>query len=271
MAKRFIDTAILKHHFTRSLPGVMKLLWVHLLTDCNYAGMWQVDWEIASVVVGSKIDPAKAEKFFENKVVKIKGGAIWFMPDFIDFQYGKLNEKIAMHKTILSLLKKENLINEDGIIKPLSRGSVTLPEGLQVKEKEKEKEKEKGVQGEKQNFEQMDHPYVQRIKLDYPKLLKMAEPLTNKQAEKLERDVGDAVVYEKLLGLANKREPWKHYDSVNLTVRSWARRDEKQTNSNNGNSTSKSTRKKFNGLSEGSIRKVFNRPPLTFDRGTGSD
>ena len=141
MAKRFIDTGILKHHFTRGLEAPLKLLLLHLFTDCNNAGMWQVDFEIAEIIIGHKIDRKKAEKAFENKVVKLKDGAIWFIPDFIDFQYGKLQEKNPAHKNIIALLLKENLIDSDYNLKVLPSTFGVPSKGTMDMDKEKEKEK----------------------------------------------------------------------------------------------------------------------------------
>lgn len=158
MAKRFIDTGILKHHFTRGLPAPYKLLWVHLLTDCNHAGMWQVDWDIASIVVGSKIEPEKATKIFAKKIIKIKDGAIWFLPDFIDFQYGTLSEKNQAHKGIISILNREKLLNPDFSLNIIRGATEPLPSPSQgAKDMDKEKEMDKEVEKDNEKGGEKKH------------------------------------------------------------------------------------------------------------------
>jgi hypothetical protein len=141
MAKRFIDTNILKHHFLRGLEAPLKLLWMHLLTDCNHAGIWQVDFEIAEIIIGGKLDQKKAMEKFINKVTILKDGKQWFIPAFIEFQYGKLQEKNPAHKNVILILKKELLINEN--LEVLQSPFVVPSKGTQDKEKEEDKEKEK--------------------------------------------------------------------------------------------------------------------------------
>lgn len=265
MAKRFIDTGILKHHFTRSLEGPLKLLWVHLLTDCNAAGMWQVDWEVAEIFIGGKIDREKAMKAFENKVVILKNGAIWFIPDFIEYQYNTLQEKNPAHRNIILLLQKENLITEDLKLKPLPSPSGVPSKGTMVMVKEKVKEKVKGVQGEKieeayvadSTCEAMDHPYVEKIKSEYRILLKVTNPLTNEEAERLERDIGDEVFYDKLMGLANRKDVLKKYNSVNLTIRNWVSLDKKK----NGSTKSDSGTERIGRMAVDDLKKIYVNTP----------
>ena len=79
----------------------------------------------------------------------------FFIPSFIEFQYGQLTEACKPHKPIIKELEKLGLlVIENGkgtvrVLKGYSKGINTLEE----KEKEKEQEKEtKGVAGEKEPF-----------------------------------------------------------------------------------------------------------------------
>ena len=47
MAKRFTDTDKWKKGFIRNLPAKYKLLWLYILDDCNHAGVWETDFEVA--------------------------------------------------------------------------------------------------------------------------------------------------------------------------------------------------------------------------------
>lgn len=143
MAKRFTDTNKYKKPFVRALPGAYKLLWDFLYHDCDHAGIWIVDFEIAQTYVGKDmpITQAGALTLFnddEIRIVKIDGGKKWFIPSFILFQYGHLSEKNRAHLNVISVLKKYNLINSDFSIKPL-----TSPlQGAKEKEQEMEMEME---------------------------------------------------------------------------------------------------------------------------------
>ncbi len=56
MAKRFTDTDKWKKPFLRGLDGAYKLLWFYILDDCDMAGIWQVDFEVARIRTGQQFD-----------------------------------------------------------------------------------------------------------------------------------------------------------------------------------------------------------------------
>jgi hypothetical protein len=99
---------------------------------------------------------------------------------------------------------------------------------------------DKNKEGENEIFEIDPHPYLKKIKSDYPVLLKMKEPLTEAQAQRLEIDIGDDLVYEKLEAMANKANILKNYISANLTLRTWVNYSNK-----NGKSATKTSGEKI--------------------------
>jgi len=115
MAKRFTDTDKWKKGFIRNLPAKYKLLWLYILDDCNHAGIWDTDFEVASIRIGSKINPIEAAKIFESQIKIFDEGNKWFIPKFIDFQYGTLNENSRPHQAVIKLLDKHNVYNIEGI------------------------------------------------------------------------------------------------------------------------------------------------------------
>ena len=115
MAKRFTDTDKWKKGFIRNLPSKYKLLWLYILDDCNHAGIWDTDFEVASIRIGSKINPVEAAKIFESQIKIFDEGNKWFIPKFIDFQYGTLNENSRPHQAVIKLLDKHNVYNIEGI------------------------------------------------------------------------------------------------------------------------------------------------------------
>ena len=118
MSKRFTDTEKWKKPFIRNLSAPYKLLWLYICDDCDHAGIWQVDIEVAQIRVGEKLDEIKALKFFGDKVIPIDGGSKWFIPAFIEFQYPSgLSENNKAHTGIIKILEKyQNQIDE---FKPL--------------------------------------------------------------------------------------------------------------------------------------------------------
>ena len=135
MAKRFSDTEKWKKPFIRSLETRNKLLWVYILDECDHAGIWQVDFEIAEIKIGEKLDMHKAIAQFGNKIQIFDSGEKWFIPGFIDFQYGLLNPSNRVHSSVLTILEKYNLL---GAIK----GKLHTSPLQGAKDKDKEKDKD---------------------------------------------------------------------------------------------------------------------------------
>lgn len=139
MAKRFTDTDKYKKPFIRGLNGAYKLLWDYLYHDCNHAGIWIVDFDIAQIYLGSDmlVNKEDALKYFnkdEERVIEFEKGK-WFIPSFIDFQYGELNQKNRAHNSVINILSKNNLINNKGLI----RGLYSPKDKDKVKDKYKDK------------------------------------------------------------------------------------------------------------------------------------
>lgn len=129
MAKRFTDTDKYKKPFLRTLQGAYKLLWDYICSDCNHAGIWIVDFEIAQIYLGKDmpVNRKDALKFFnadKERVIEIDDGARWFIASFIEFQYGDLNPQNRVHASVIQQLKSYDLWNEaqkttKGLVRPL--------------------------------------------------------------------------------------------------------------------------------------------------------
>ena len=123
------DTDKWKKRFVRELKPQHKLLWFYILDDCNHAGIWEVDLEVASIRVGFELSHDNLPSSFGDKVISFDDGDKWFIPDFIEYQYGELNPNSNVHKSVLNLLNKYNL---EGYLK----GS----QGVQTTLKDKDKD-----------------------------------------------------------------------------------------------------------------------------------
>jgi hypothetical protein len=136
MAKRFTDTNKYKKPFIRGLQGAYKLFWDYLYHECDHAGIWIVDFEIAQLYLGHDmpINKKDALKYFnegEIRIIEIDNGKKWFIKPFIDFQYGELNEQNRAHNSVITILKKYNLFH-----KPLRRSLQAPTEGAMDKDKD---------------------------------------------------------------------------------------------------------------------------------------
>lgn len=167
MAKRLTDTNKYKKQFIRNLPGAYKLLWDYICLDCDHAGIWIKDFEIAQTYIGKDMPVSEDEalKLFnadEERIIVTKGGSKWFIKPFIDFQYGELIPTNRVHQSVLKELKKCGV---DEKIKPLASPLQEAKDNNKDKDKDKdkEKEKEKGVQGEKPKVDEVETAKAEEI------------------------------------------------------------------------------------------------------------
>jgi hypothetical protein len=133
MAKRLTDTDKWKKPFIKELPVEYKLFWLYILDDCDHAGVWQVDVEVAEIRLGTKLSIQKAQGYFKKNIVVLDSGTKWFIPDFISFQYGAFNEENKMFKSIMPILNKYNLIPH---LSPIYPPIVYVKDKVMVKDKE---------------------------------------------------------------------------------------------------------------------------------------
>jgi hypothetical protein len=138
MAKRFTDTNKYKKPFIRGLQGAYKLLWDYLYHDCDFAGIWIVDFEITQLYLGADMPVNKKDalKYFnadEKRIIEFDNGKKWFIKSFVEFQYGILNPENRVHFSILKELTKHKV----------DKGLISSLQGAKDKDKEKEMDKDK--------------------------------------------------------------------------------------------------------------------------------
>ncbi len=150
MAKRMTDTDKWKKRFIREMKPQHKLLWFYILDDCNHAGIWEVDMEVASLRIGFTITEDDIPQSFNDRVISFDNGDKWFIPEFVEYQYGELNPNSNVHKSVISLLQKYNL---EGYLK----GSQTLPNRVQ------DKDKDIGIVKEKAKAKRFQKPTVEEV------------------------------------------------------------------------------------------------------------
>lgn len=154
MGKRFTDTDKWTKQWFGDLSIREKVLWLYCCDACDAAGIADFSTKFFSVSVGFPVKKETLDKAFGDRIVWLESSK-FFIPSFIEFQYGQLTEACKPHKPIIKELEKLGLlVMENGkgtvrVLKGYSKGINTLEE----KEKEQEQEKEtKEVAGEKEPF-----------------------------------------------------------------------------------------------------------------------
>lgn len=141
MAKRFIDTNFYKSPFIRGLKGSLKGLYSFIICDCDGAGIWTFDLEIAGLYTGFNYSLKEfKDAFVDNGKAIDLGNGKYFFPDFIEHQYPKgLSEHNPAQKNFINELRKYSLIDEDLKVlkRPFEGSKVMVMEKVVVMEKEK--------------------------------------------------------------------------------------------------------------------------------------
>jgi len=136
MAKRFIETDLFQDPFVRGLQAPSKLLWVYLFLNCDNAGTWTVELDVACLRIGAQVTEAEALEAFQDKLVILDNGQTWFLPSFIKIQHkNELKATNAAHSKVIPKLLGYGLIEENqaGFFtlkeRPLQAPSKPLHEG----------------------------------------------------------------------------------------------------------------------------------------------
>ena len=166
MPKRFIDTSLFKKRWIRQLDPNMKLFWIYLLTNCDHAGIWEVDIDLAAFQTGVELDESTILKTFNRKIVPFKDGK-WFVPKFVDYQYGELNENVNAHKSVIKLLTKYGLYVDNQLL-PNSSATVKV-NNLTVKDKDKESKKSQLLSNQIQLIELQKDFKNKDVKVEFEK------------------------------------------------------------------------------------------------------
>jgi len=151
MPTRLTDTEKWKKRWLRKMEGKYKIFWCFLCDSCDIAGFWDVDMDMASLLLGFEYDEKDVLTALGDKVIVVPSGQKWFIPSFVEFQQGGvLNPKNNCHKGIIRRLYKEGMVDyikshidlvweeivegcrlcDNGALKPLFRGSEGAIEGL---------------------------------------------------------------------------------------------------------------------------------------------
>ena len=149
MPNRFTDSEKFKNKWYRNLTPKHKCMWEYFTSECNIAGILEVDLEMMTFCIGEKIAISDFE-IFKERVFFIKEDLV-FIPSFVLFQQkintlSELNYKNKAHKGIMAILSKYNIDDTfKGALKPLVRGTgIGIGIGIGIGNKEKKEFKKLG-------------------------------------------------------------------------------------------------------------------------------
>lgn len=105
MAKRFTDTDKWKRPWFRKLSVHAKLTWGYVLDQCEFFGVWAADFELLSFQIGIKVTKEKFADWFDGKFI-VHEEDKYFIPSFIEFQYGELGTDSSVHRSVIAELER---------------------------------------------------------------------------------------------------------------------------------------------------------------------
>lgn len=117
MSKRYTDTSLYDREWFQELPIKYKCFWEYICKKCDHAGIWDANIRLASFCIGENLSREDILKIFNGKIIQIEEDK-WWIPKFVKFQYGQvLNHDNRVHKSVIKILEKHNLVDEAGGIK----------------------------------------------------------------------------------------------------------------------------------------------------------
>jgi hypothetical protein len=112
MSKRFLETSLwTQNKWFRKLDAKYKLGWIYLILNCDAVGVWEIDTELMSFIVGEQYTEDEIKSIFNDKITLLGHNKLW-LKDFCKFQYGVLSEISRPHQTYIKMLIRYNLLDK---------------------------------------------------------------------------------------------------------------------------------------------------------------
>jgi hypothetical protein len=140
VAKRFTDTNKWVDGWFSDLSEGNKLFWMFLCDNVNHAGIWDVNRKVAEL----HLWPGVLDQIGDlgDRVVEIVPGK-WYLPKFVDFQYGPLMGLNRAHAGVIKILEKYGIDPENpSIIHGATKPHPRPYQGRKDIDKDKDKDKE---------------------------------------------------------------------------------------------------------------------------------
>ena len=122
MGKRFTATEKWDKLWFQKLPPRLKCFWWYLMDRCDQAGVWEINYPMASFMVGEEITENDVAEFGER--LELLGDDKLWIKGFIEFQQGTLSHNCNAHKPIIKLLEKHCI--SDRVPEPIANPTPTL-------------------------------------------------------------------------------------------------------------------------------------------------
>lgn len=114
-----------------------KVLYLYLLCECDHAGVWICEMDVAALRLGMKLggrDEVLAE--LAGAVIDLGGGA-WYVVDYVRSQYGTLNPANRVHASVMDRLQG---LGMDPLNLPENKPLTSPLQGDKDKDKDKDKD-----------------------------------------------------------------------------------------------------------------------------------
>ncbi len=148
--KRFTDTDKWRDPWFRKLSAGAKLAFLFIVDNCDNAGVWDADMELANFSIGMEIPWEKVRESLGERMEVLKSGK-WHLKKFVNFQCGELSEECKPHAAVIRLLNKHGI---QRVSKEYPKGIHTLKEKDQDKDKERDEDQEGDARGQESADEQ---------------------------------------------------------------------------------------------------------------------
>ncbi len=130
MSKRFIDSGLFADSWFMQLKQDEKLLWIYLITNCDHAGIIELNVPLVSFLTGIA-DVEKTLRSFGDRMVNVRAN-YYFLPGYIKFQYGELRETVNVQRSAIRRLEEFGLWDSES-------GCITVPDRHQKRQEPKKK------------------------------------------------------------------------------------------------------------------------------------
>lgn len=128
MSKRFVDTELWDRPWFRKLPSHYRELWGYILSKCDSAGVWYVDLEHASFLIGYDFQYSETLKIFSKQISRLRDESRWFVKDFVRFQHGELKDTNNFHRSIIKKLEELDFYDDEVEESATTTNAVSGPE-----------------------------------------------------------------------------------------------------------------------------------------------
>jgi len=144
MAKRFIDTELFHDSWFMNLCPDYKLFYIYLITNCDFAGIIDLNIRLAEFLTGIKELGNSLEtvwkEFGEKRVIYLTGN-YYFLPKFIKYQYPNgLSVNVKAQKSVIERLQSFNLYDNQNqtVSEQLGNSLITVQDKDIYKDKDKD-------------------------------------------------------------------------------------------------------------------------------------